>query len=92
MMMTTGQNAELRQAFMEQGFVILKGLLEPEVVEQARAAMEGRTYVLPDDVKALAGPVLAHRIVIESSARLRGKSRESVIAEEVAGVPVPIER
>lgn len=59
---------------------------------QARAAMEGRPYVLPDDVKALAGPVLAHRIVIESSARLRGKSRESVIAEAVASVPVPIER
>jgi MoxR-like ATPase len=59
---------------------------------QARAAMEGRAFVLPDDVKALAGPVLAHRIVIESSARLRGKSRESVIAEAVASVPVPIER
>jgi MoxR-like ATPase len=59
---------------------------------QAKAAMAGRTYVLPDDIKALAGPVLAHRIVIESSARLRGRSRDSVIAEVVASVPVPIER
>lgn len=59
---------------------------------QARAAMQGRAYVLPDDVKALAVPVLAHRIMIESSARLRGRSRDSVIAEVVAAVPVPIER
>ena len=59
---------------------------------QARAAMQGRAYVLPDDVKALAAPVLAHRIVIDSSARLRGKSRDSVIAEVVAATPVPIER
>ncbi len=59
---------------------------------QARAAMQGRTYVLPDDVKALAAPVLAHRIVIDSSARLRGKSRDSVVAEVVAATPVPMER
>ena len=59
---------------------------------QARAAVQGRAYVLPDDVKALAAPVLAHRIVIESSARLRGKSRDAVIAEVVAATPVPIER
>jgi MoxR-like ATPase len=59
---------------------------------QARAAMQGRAYVLPDDVKALAAPVLAHRIIIDSSARLRGKSRDSVIAEVVAATPVPIER
>jgi ectoine hydroxylase-related dioxygenase (phytanoyl-CoA dioxygenase family) len=39
-MTTTGQNAELQQTFTERGFVILKGLLEPEVVEQARAAMK----------------------------------------------------
>jgi len=59
---------------------------------QARAAMQGRAYVLPDDVKALAAPVLAHRIVIDSSARLRGKSRDGVVTEVVAATPVPIER
>jgi MoxR-like ATPase len=59
---------------------------------QARAAVQGRTYVLPDDVKALAPPVLAHRIVMDSSARLRGRSRDSVVAEVVAATPVPIER
>ncbi len=59
---------------------------------QARAAILGRNYVLPDDVKTLAGPVLAHRVVIDSSARLRGRTREAAIEEIVAAVPVPIER
>ncbi len=59
---------------------------------QARAAVQGRSYVMPDDLKAMAIPVLAHRVVVESSARLRGKSRDAVIAEVVAATPVPIER
>ncbi len=59
---------------------------------QARAAISGREYVLPDDVKLLAVPVLAHRVVIEANTLLRGRTRESVITEIVAAVPVPIER
>ncbi|MDX1431664.1 MAG: AAA family ATPase [Gammaproteobacteria bacterium] len=57
---------------------------------QARAALHGRGYVLPDDVKALAGPVLAHRLVVDSSARLRGSDGSSIVADLLASVPVPL--
>lgn len=59
---------------------------------QARAAIEGRDYVIPDDVKKMANPVLAHRVVIESSAGLRGRTRDNVISEILGSVKVPIER
>ena len=59
---------------------------------QARAAIEGRDYVIPDDIKEMANPVLAHRVVIESSAGLRGRTRDNVISEILGSVKVPIER
>ena len=58
---------------------------------QAQAFLQGRDFVLPDDVKSLAVPVLAHRLVTDTSARLRGVTGESVIAEILDTVPVPIE-
>ncbi|MGE3912797.1 MAG: AAA family ATPase [Chloroflexota bacterium] len=58
---------------------------------QALAAIRGRTYVMPDDVKALAGPVLAHRLLLTSQARLRGRTESTVIDEVVASTPVPVE-
>ena len=59
---------------------------------QARAAIEGRDYVIPDDIKKMANPVLAHRVVIESSAGLRGRTRDNVISEILGSTKVPIER
>ncbi len=59
---------------------------------QARAAIEGRDYVIPDDIKEMAIPVLAHRVVIESSAGLRGRTRDNVISEILGSIKVPIER
>ena len=59
---------------------------------QARAAIEGRDYVIPDDIKEMANPVLAHRVVIESSAGLRGRTRDNVISEILGSIRVPIER
>ena len=59
---------------------------------QARAAMDGRDYVSPDDVKALARPVLAHRLILSSTARLRGTTGEQLIDEILSSRPVPIER
>jgi MoxR-like ATPase len=56
---------------------------------QARAAILGRTYVLPDDVKAMAVPVLAHRVILGSAARIREVSAQSIIDEIVHSVPVP---
>jgi MoxR-like ATPase len=56
---------------------------------QARAAILGRSYVLPDDVKAMAVPVLAHRVILGSAARIREVSAQSIIDEVVNSVPVP---
>jgi MoxR-like ATPase len=58
---------------------------------QARAALEGRSYVIPDDVKALLHPVLAHRIILSPEARLRGRDVGAVIDEVASMVPVPVE-
>ena len=58
---------------------------------QAYAVIDGRGYVMPDDVKALAGPVLAHRMDVESAARLRGVTAAAVIADILESVDVPIE-
>ena len=56
---------------------------------QARAAMLGRDYVLPDDVKALAIPTLAHRIILSPGARLRDMSARQIVEEILQTVPVP---
>ena len=56
---------------------------------QARSAMQGRDYVLPDDIKALATPALAHRLIISPSARLRDVTGETVMREILSTVPVP---
>ena len=59
---------------------------------QARAALEGRDFVLPDDVKTLALPVLSHRLIVASNARLRGRTAGQIVRDILAGIPVPIER
>jgi MoxR-like ATPase len=56
---------------------------------RAWAAVSGRDHVLPDDVQAVAGPVLAHRLLLTADATLARRSGEQVVAELVAGVPVP---
>jgi len=56
---------------------------------QARAAMVGRDYVLPDDVKFLSIPTLAHRVILGPGARLRDISAQQIIEEILQGVPVP---
>jgi MoxR-like ATPase len=58
---------------------------------QARALLQGRDYVLPDDVKALAGPVLGHRLILTAQARLRGETPEGVLASIIEGVDVVVE-
>lgn len=58
---------------------------------QTWAAMHGRPYVLPDDVKALAAHVLAHRLVLSVEARLRGQTAAAVVAALLERVPVPVE-
>jgi len=58
---------------------------------RALAAMRGRDYVLPDDVKFLAPYVLTHRAILSSQSRLRGGDAAAVIQEIIASVPVPVE-
>jgi MoxR-like ATPase len=59
-------------------------------VAKARALAEGRDYVLPDDIKAIAGPVLAHRLILAPEARSAGLTAEEVVGEAVEQTPVPV--
>ena len=56
---------------------------------QALAAIRGRDFVLPDDVKAVIEPVLVHRIIVNPSARLKLVSPKQIIADIVQRVPLP---
>ncbi len=58
---------------------------------RALAALRGRDYVLPDDVKFLAPFMLPHRLILSSQTRLRGRDTASVLEEVLAEVPVPVE-
>ncbi len=56
---------------------------------QAYAAVEGRSYVIPDDIKALVAPVLQHRLILNPESRLRRVTTESVLADIMKEVAVP---
>ena len=59
---------------------------------QAAAAIDGRDFVTPDDVKAIAVRVLSHRLVLTSNARLRGRTTTQIVEQVLSSTPVPIER
>jgi MoxR-like ATPase len=58
---------------------------------QALAAIRGRSYVLPDDVKRLLSPALEHRLMVTSRMRVRGRGVGGVLQEIAAQTPVPVE-
>jgi MoxR-like ATPase len=58
---------------------------------QALALIQGRDFVLPDDVKRLVVPVLAHRLILSTEAYLRNTSKEEIIADILSSLPVPAE-
>ncbi len=58
---------------------------------QALAAIQGRSFVIPDDVKALFIPVIAHRLLIKAEARMRGKTETDILREILESLPVPLE-
>ncbi|MDP6872222.1 MAG: MoxR family ATPase [Alphaproteobacteria bacterium] len=58
---------------------------------QAHAAIDGRGYVIPDDIKVLAVPALAHRLGVDSVSRLRGVTAAAIVGEILDRIPVPIE-
>ena len=57
---------------------------------QALAGIRGQEYVTPDDIKTLATPALAHRVILKSMARLRERSQESVVNEVLEAQTVPV--
>ncbi|PKN85110.1 MAG: AAA family ATPase, partial [Chloroflexi bacterium HGW-Chloroflexi-8] len=84
---------ELTRATREHTDVYLgvspRGSLNLFRASQAKAAISGRDYVLPDDVKNLARFVMGHRMVVQPSARLRNLSSEQIISEVINSVSVP---
>ena len=56
---------------------------------QALAALRGREYILPDDIKSLACPVLAHRMILKEEDRLRGENPEHILEGIISRIPVP---
>jgi MoxR-like ATPase len=56
---------------------------------RTRAAVDGRHYVTPDDVKAMLRPVLTHRLILRPEAQMRGAVLEEIVDGIAAGVPVP---
>ena len=67
-----------------------RGTLALARASQAYAAVRGRDYVVPDDVKALAAPTLSHRLILQPQARLKDLAQTTVIAEVLASVPVEV--
>ena len=59
-------------------------------VAKARALADGREYLLPDDVKAVAAPVLVHRLILAPEARASGVTGEEIVAETLQATPVPV--
>ncbi len=58
---------------------------------KARAAMAARSHVLPDDVKALCVPVLAHRLIPSTEARLAGRTTQQIVRDLMSRVAVPVD-
>ncbi|MBI3975041.1 MAG: MoxR family ATPase [Armatimonadetes bacterium] len=69
-----------------------RGTLALQRTCQALAAVRGRTFVLPDDAKALAPAVIPHRLILSTHARLRERSAAEIIAEILRTVPAPVEQ
>ncbi len=67
-----------------------RGTLALFRVSQAVAAIAGRQFVMPDDVKRVAGPVLNHRLIVRPESRLRKRSATAILEEILSQVPVPV--
>ncbi len=68
-----------------------RAALALEHASQALAAINGRSFVRPDEVKRLAPAVLSHRVILSAQARLRGRVAEQTIADLIASIPTPVE-
>jgi MoxR-like ATPase len=79
----TRDHAELTVGASPRAAVLLAG------AARARAALEGRDYVIPDDVKALAVPVLRHRLTLSPAAEIEGRDMEALVADLVESTEAP---
>ncbi|WDA42746.1 AAA family ATPase [Erythrobacter sp. BLCC-B19] len=79
----TRDHSELTVGASPRAAVLLAG------AARARAALEGRSYVIPDDVKALAVPVLRHRLTLSPAAEIEGRDMEALVAELVEATEAP---
>jgi MoxR-like ATPase len=68
-----------------------RGSLALYKTAQARAALQGRDYVTPDDIKALAEPTLAHRLIVKPESQLRGRTPAGIITEILDRVALALE-
>ncbi|MDQ2886720.1 MAG: MoxR family ATPase [Chloroflexota bacterium] len=68
-----------------------RGTLALYRASQAYAAIHGRNYVIPDDVKRVARPVLAHRMIATSQSRLHGRVMEQIVDDVLHSIAVPVE-
>ncbi len=66
-----------------------RGSLALLKLAKAQAAMRGRPYVVPDDIKGLAQPVMAHRLILKPEPRIRGVTTASIVKDILSKVPVP---
>ncbi len=66
-----------------------RGSLSLYNTSRAWAAMNGRDYVIPDDIKDLAEPALSHRIIVSPSARMKNVDSRIIVRETLASIPVP---
>jgi len=69
--------------------VSMRGALQLSRLARARALSRGQDYVLPDDIKALAVPALAHRLVLDTRARYAGADKAGVVEDVVRQTPLP---
>ncbi len=81
--------ASRKYAGLELG-ISTRGAIALTKAAQARAMIAGRDYVLPEDVQAMAEPVLAHRILLSPEARMRNISAEKALAAVIGSVQVPV--
>ncbi len=81
-----------RQAEQVRLGVSIRGALALTRAARTRAAAQGRTYVTPDDVKALAVPVLSHRLILHAEAEFDGVTAEAVVGQTLLDVLPPTQR
>jgi MoxR-like ATPase len=88
-----GYVVDLAEATRRHPYLLLgmspRATLALQRVARARAAAANRNYVIPDDLKALAAPVLAHRLIVTPEAQLQGVRADDVLAEILDSVAIP---